>query len=481
MCRGDCDRPLVCKKESPWAWRVVDLKDGWLWEHSWLIFTVWYMSLNIAYCLATVGPSTLMDIYKNASLQEVGLPILFSFLWGLGTMLYSIGIEMMGAGAGLAMIMSLVTVIGTFIPLLSDHRDELGSATALTVMGGIILGIVGFTLAAYSTKIREDASAIERSTRKSARKEVQSITVVATATRDAADITAGTSPPAASEGPEAPAQRLSAADKKREDFQSWAGPKHAAHRLAEGTARTAQKRRPWFSRKLASSKVEAEEPVVSPEADEDSDTSLFLVGVVVCATCSVFACMLQAALVFGADLVDIAEVEEGVPEKLAPNVVWFLAFSLSGLWNLVYVSWQISHNGTWSRFLSREKRQRRQQGDGEEELGAPSSAGSMQLPPGEQEEKHKTFLHRMLLITIASVFFLAHIHLYGIAQILFGDLGEAIGWPLLMTSTLLSGQAWSWGMKEFAAAPHKARVVNYVACLFLILAVTVIALAGTVV
>lgn len=39
-------------------------------------------------------------------------------------------------------------------------------------------------------------------------------------------------------------------------------------------------------------------------------------------------------------------------------------------------------------------------------------------------------------VTVMGVFFVGHIHLYGLAQYLFGGLGPVVAWPLIMSSTV---------------------------------------------
>lgn len=39
-------------------------------------------------------------------------------------------------------------------------------------------------------------------------------------------------------------------------------------------------------------------------------------------------------------------------------------------------------------------------------------------------------------VTAMGLFFVGHIHLYGLAQYLFGDLGPVVAWPLIMSSTV---------------------------------------------
>ncbi|CAN0534242.1 unnamed protein product [Ectocarpus sp. 8 AP-2014] len=79
-----------------------------------------------------------------------------------------------------------------------------------------------------------------------------------------------------------------------------------------------------------------------------------------------------------------------------------------------------------------------------------------------------------------SLFFVGHIHFYGQSQHLFGDLGPVIAWPLIMSSTVLSGQIWSVFMKEWAGVPPLAMKVNVASICLLVAAVSIIAVAGAV-
>ncbi|CAM9588489.1 unnamed protein product [Choristocarpus tenellus] len=148
--------PLFSKFESPKLIRAVS-PGGWEWENVWFLFSLWYAALNILYCISAIGPSTLDEIYRSASGGDLALVCIFSFLWGSGTMFYSIGVEMLGAAIGICLVMSLLVVIGTLLPLIEDHQDDAGSAPALITIGGMVLAISGFISSAYSSKIKEEA------------------------------------------------------------------------------------------------------------------------------------------------------------------------------------------------------------------------------------------------------------------------------------------------------------------------------------
>ncbi|CAN0162306.1 unnamed protein product, partial [Discosporangium mesarthrocarpum] len=138
--------PLFSKVESPKLISAVS-PGGWEWENVWLPFTLVHSAMNIVYCVWAIGPATLSRIFAATSSKDLALTCIFSFLWGSGTMFYSMGVEMLGAGLGICLIMSLLVVIGTVLPLAEDHSDNAGSPTALLTIGGLLLAIAGFVTA----------------------------------------------------------------------------------------------------------------------------------------------------------------------------------------------------------------------------------------------------------------------------------------------------------------------------------------------
>lgn len=49
---------------------------------------------------------------------------------------------------------------------------------------------------------------------------------------------------------------------------------------------------------------------------------------------------------------EYAEEDKDVPSIAAPLVVWFLAFSFSSVFNLMYACFLLTKNKTWGRFAT---------------------------------------------------------------------------------------------------------------------------------
>ncbi|CAM9680111.1 unnamed protein product [Laminaria digitata] len=363
------------------------------------------------FCLSAVGPSALSAVYSQASKVDLSFVCIFSFLWGSGTMCFSLGIQLLGAGPGTALVMSLLVVIGTVLPLIEDHADDAGSPAALVTIAGLAFAISGFVTSAQSSRIK--ARAIEASQKGQGGGDNQIIL----GTSSIATVAADTSP--------------SASKRTAGRNNGTQSPLHESPTSSE-VEKGLPSRPPM---------------VLSEKQEETKAKSSHFTAIAVCVAGAVMSSMLQFAFVYGEPLITRAEDEAGVPGVAAPLVIWLLAFSLAAVWNVFYAVYLLCAHKTWGRYAW---------------MGAAD------------------FFWKFVNVTVMSVFFVGHIHLYGLAQFLFGGLGPVVAWPLIMSSTVLNGQLWSVFMKEWVGVPKAAMKINILSISLLVTAVTIIAIAGAV-
>jgi hypothetical protein len=413
--------PLFPTDTAPRLFRVQTPKGTWEYENTWLAFTSVYMLANVGWCFTTLGADTIHEVYAAATPTDLALVCAFSFLWGAGTLLYSMGVKLLGAGLGVSILMSLLIVIGTLLPLIRDYADDATSAAALLTLLGLVLAIFGFALLAKSSLLREDrdrwvleaethvggsemwGSGVWRSMKSWRSKRSVGSSSIDTGTA----IT-----PAVS-------------------YLCEEGPSEGAKAVSGmARARLGAPHRPIIQRS---------------DLPRERTRREVLIGICVCSSGAVMASMAQFAFIFSDSMIEYAEDVEGVSQALSPNVVWLLAFSLSGIWNLLYAVYLLNKNSTWDRF----------------------SAGPV-----------VSQLRRWAQMLLMSFFFVAHIYLYGVAQALFGNLGTVVSWPLLMSSTVLFAQAWGQILGEWKFAPRSSIRLNIASISVLLLAITIIAIAG---
>lgn len=163
-----------------------------------------------------------------------------------------------------------------------------------------------------------------------------------------------------------------------------------------------------------------------------------------CLVGGVLSSMLQFAFVFGGGLVDVARAK-GVPDVSATMPIWLLCFLFNAVGHCGYAARLLVVNGTWRRFREATR----------------------------AETVHAAFM--CALMALAMPF---HIHTYGVGATLMGDTGAVFAWPVVMSATVFTAQAWSVVLGEFKGAPVEAMRANRWSLALLVSSVAVVAATG---
>ena len=128
--------------------------DKWQWENSWLGFS-FAAYLVAPWVLAFWTVPHLAEALGEVTPRALGLTFLFGLGWGIGTVLFGLGIAMLGLGLGYAIIMGLTVSVGTLAPLVLRAPQEVFSRRGLVLLFGVAAIIVGIILCSYAGKLRE--------------------------------------------------------------------------------------------------------------------------------------------------------------------------------------------------------------------------------------------------------------------------------------------------------------------------------------
>jgi len=125
-----------------------------MYHHAFALFQIYATAINIPICLYWAGgPSRVSAILKATDASSIALVIVFSLIWGIGTLLFGLACQIAGVGLGTNLTIGVVAVIGTLLPLLTEQ-------TLATPAGGIILfGLfvccIGLWLSTKALKLRD--------------------------------------------------------------------------------------------------------------------------------------------------------------------------------------------------------------------------------------------------------------------------------------------------------------------------------------
>lgn len=126
----------------------------WQWENSWLVYTLIGL-LIIPWIVAPLAVPDLGGVLAGASWQTILAVILFGLGWGLGSVLFGLGVQRMGLAVGYGLILGLIAPIGTFLPLAVLHPGRLFTAQGRALMIGTAIVLAGIFFCARAGRIRE--------------------------------------------------------------------------------------------------------------------------------------------------------------------------------------------------------------------------------------------------------------------------------------------------------------------------------------
>lgn len=120
---------------------------SWAWENTWLVYSLVGL-LFLPFFIALLSVPDLLGVYQSADRRAVALAIIFGFGWGIGSVLFGLGISILGMALGFAIILGLTAALGSLIPLLVLSPESLFTTRGVSVLVGLAIVIVGIVLCA---------------------------------------------------------------------------------------------------------------------------------------------------------------------------------------------------------------------------------------------------------------------------------------------------------------------------------------------
>ena len=115
---------------------VVHLRQDLEYHQAWILFQIYAVLLNIPVCLYwSGGPARVADIVRASRGVDIFLIVIFSLLWGVGSVGFGLACQVAGVGLGTNLCMGVIMVLGTFLPLCLE--GTVGTAAGGVVMAGL--------------------------------------------------------------------------------------------------------------------------------------------------------------------------------------------------------------------------------------------------------------------------------------------------------------------------------------------------------
>lgn len=117
----------------------------WSWEHTWATFSLFGM-FAFNWIITIVLVPNIFAVYGKSPLRDLALLALFGIGWGVGAVLFGLGMDRLGMALGYPIIMGLIAGLGALIPLLVFFPQTLLTHKGLLLLCGTALVIFGIVL-----------------------------------------------------------------------------------------------------------------------------------------------------------------------------------------------------------------------------------------------------------------------------------------------------------------------------------------------
>lgn len=126
----------------------------WKWEHIWGAGSLAALVL-VPWPIAFLTIPHLSEVFGSVPASDLTWPTVFGLGWGIGSIFFGLGVNAVGIGVGISVILGLVAVVGSLLPLLMYHPDKFQQASGHALMAALGVMILGIILSSLAGSWRE--------------------------------------------------------------------------------------------------------------------------------------------------------------------------------------------------------------------------------------------------------------------------------------------------------------------------------------
>src|SRR6266852_232122 len=117
----------------------------WSWEHTWATFSLLGM-IGFKWIITLFWVPNIFAVYAASPPRDLAILALFGLGWGIGAILFGLGMARLGMALGYPIIMGLIASLGGLIPLLVFFPQTLFTARGVVLLAGTAIVIVGIAV-----------------------------------------------------------------------------------------------------------------------------------------------------------------------------------------------------------------------------------------------------------------------------------------------------------------------------------------------
>ena len=133
------------------------------------MWSIWTL-LVVPWIIALLTVPNLLQVYSEVGREALFLIFLFGFIWGFSAIAFGTGLDYLGLALGYSLMMGMIITIGSLLPLITGHPEDILKPNGLAIIFGVLVIIAGIILNAWVAVMKERDLDISASREKSAEK-----------------------------------------------------------------------------------------------------------------------------------------------------------------------------------------------------------------------------------------------------------------------------------------------------------------------
>jgi len=128
----------------------------WKWENIWAVWAIVAL-LILPWALAVATIPGLFSVYGSAGLSPMLLLMGFGLGNGFAQICFGLGLAAIGLSLGFAIAIGISTALGALGPLVIQQPELLLTTKGMTIVGGVVLILIGIAVCAIAGRMKEAA------------------------------------------------------------------------------------------------------------------------------------------------------------------------------------------------------------------------------------------------------------------------------------------------------------------------------------
>jgi len=131
---------------------------GWAWEKMWLFYSI-AATVVFPWLLLTLVVPDVAGVYSGVDGWTLARTALFGAGWGIGNVLFGLGVASLGMALAFAIIISLTAALGMLIPMAILTPEQFTPQRGGLLIAGLLLVIVGVALCSKAGALKDPSAA----------------------------------------------------------------------------------------------------------------------------------------------------------------------------------------------------------------------------------------------------------------------------------------------------------------------------------